>query len=179
MNAENLKNKRENIRTEYTAITSYHNKIVSFRFTLIGLYLAAVGFIMSGNLSLIKLLFLILISSALWIIELRNRSLLNNLCARGMRIEQDYWDYKNDHRFEPFFGHMNKRNLEKPKGLRNKPQFDPDPARIFCTEIESRLISHSMAIDIMFLGIIIIILYLICEKIIYSNILDVLIFIFC
>lgn len=37
------------VRTEYAALSSYHNVVVTFRFTLLGFYLAASGFIVSGT----------------------------------------------------------------------------------------------------------------------------------
>ena len=43
--------KPDDVRAEYSALSSYFNTVVSFRFTTLGLYLAAVGFIVSGTVS--------------------------------------------------------------------------------------------------------------------------------
>ncbi|MFC1635197.1 hypothetical protein ACFL5Z_10165 [Planctomycetota bacterium] len=36
------------IRSEYAALSSFHNSVVSYRFTLLGFFVAAVGIILSG-----------------------------------------------------------------------------------------------------------------------------------
>ena len=41
--------KEDNIRTEYEAICANLNQLASFRFTLIGFYVAAMGFMSSAS----------------------------------------------------------------------------------------------------------------------------------
>ena len=55
-NTKQIKNniyceKAANLRTEYTALSSYFNQVVTFRITILGIYLAAVGIIVSKEQS--------------------------------------------------------------------------------------------------------------------------------
>lgn len=84
----------EDVRAEYTALSSYATTVVTFRFTLLGFYLAATGLIIGGVLSKEKAALLLGLSVALWFMELRNRSLLANLAERGMQIEREHWGYR-------------------------------------------------------------------------------------
>jgi hypothetical protein len=92
-----MKEETENLRTEYTALTSYSTTVVNFRFTVLGLYLAAVGIILGGKQPTWEIYFLLcLITICVFMIELRNQSLLKNISNRGMQIEHKYWGYSSD-----------------------------------------------------------------------------------
>jgi hypothetical protein len=82
----------ENLRVKYSTLLAYINSVVTFRFTTLGFYLAAVGIILSGTPSLEKYFLLALISISLYIIEIRNRFLKNDLGARAEQIEKK-WGY--------------------------------------------------------------------------------------
>ncbi len=141
---------QDNLRTEYTSISQFFNTVVTFRFTTLSLYLAAVGFIFSGSLSDEKYILLIGISVPLWLIELRNRSLYKELAGRGMQIEREYWGYKGPRAYESFYSRI----------MRIKPQDSeapdpPPPANTVLWNREIRInVSHTKAFDLLYLFII-------------------------
>ena len=99
----------DDIRTEYTSLSSYVREIVKFRFTLLGLFLATSGFIVGGtNPSKEKFVLLAALSIGLWLLELRNRALLIELDTRAMQIENEYWKYQGAKADEPFFSCQHK-----------------------------------------------------------------------
>jgi hypothetical protein len=89
----------ENIRAAYSAIVDYHNNLVQIRFTVVGLFLAANGFLASGffqttpdKLVIAKVILPIiglLLTLFCMGIEVRNRQLLDNLAARGKDLEMN------------------------------------------------------------------------------------------
>lgn len=100
---ETKKPSDEDIRTEYTSLLAYGRQVVGFRFTLLGFFLATAGLIVGGgNLSKGKFVLLGLLSIALWMLELRNRSLLIIIDDRAMMIERECWKYERDKAFLPF-----------------------------------------------------------------------------
>ena len=138
----------EDIRTEYTALASYSTTIVTFRFTLLGFYLAASGLIIGSPPSKEKAALLLGLSLSLWFLELRNRSLLENLSHRGMQIERECWGYRGQRSYDPFFCHQNKK----------KPTDDPEagepPAPEYTRVWNWRLkipISHTQGLDLTYL----------------------------
>ena len=78
------------LRTEYSAICANLNQLASFRFTLVGFYVAAIGLIFSADTGTDKFFLLLWISLCFWILKLRNRGLHSNMTARGAQIERDY-----------------------------------------------------------------------------------------
>jgi hypothetical protein len=85
----------ENLRTKYNSLAAYNNSVVTFRFTTLGFFLAAVGLILGGTPSLGKYIILTLIIFSLYIIELRNRFLKNENDAQANQIEK-MWGYVQD-----------------------------------------------------------------------------------
>ncbi len=148
----------EDVRTEYTALSSYFNTVITFRFTTLSLYLAAIGFIVSGTLSKEKSALLIGMSVALWLLELRNRSLFNNLAERGSQIEREYWGYKGQKAYEPFYSHMMKVRPPKDRDP-NAPDPPPlDYPTLWSWEVRIA-ISHTKAFDFLYLVVILFALY--------------------
>ncbi len=90
----------ENLRIKYNALAAYSNSVVTFRFTVLGLYLAAVGFILGGTPSLGKYILLCVVTFSLYIIEIRNRFLKNRLAAQSLQIEK-VWGYTGNTDCEP------------------------------------------------------------------------------
>jgi hypothetical protein len=141
----------ENIRAEYAALNSYGNQVVSFRFTLVGFYLAFIGLIMTGSPSVGKAFLILWLSIVLWILELRNRALLSNLSERGMQIERDYWGYSGSKAYDAFISHQNK---VEPL---NDPEAGEPPGLDYTKILFWRLrlpVSHTLALDLMYLGVI-------------------------
>ena len=71
----------------YPALTSHMGTVVGFRFQTLGLFLVALGFIVSRNDRWVAALVLIL-ALGLWIVELRTRALLDALGEEGRRMER-------------------------------------------------------------------------------------------
>lgn len=75
------------LQTEYTALVSYSNQVVSFRFGVLSFFLIAIGFSLGHRTPSTGCL-LVLLATGLWILELRNRALLATLAERGRTIEE-------------------------------------------------------------------------------------------
>lgn len=138
----------EDIRTEYTALSSYFTTVITFRFTLLGFYLAATGLIVGGGLSREKAGLLLGLSIALWLLELRNRSLFNNLAERGMQIEREYWGYRGKKAYDPFYSHHMKARPRNDPEAGNPPA--PDYPKIWNWTVKIK-VSHTQAFDLIFL----------------------------
>ena len=138
----------EDVRAEYTALSSYATTVVTFRFTLLGFYLAATGLIIGGVLSKEKAALLLGLSVALWFMELRNRSLLANLAERGMQIEREHWGYRGKRAYEPFFSHQNKARPKDDLEAGAPPP--PDYPRVWKWTVKIP-ISHTQAFDLTYL----------------------------
>jgi len=148
----------DNLRTEYTALSSYFNTVISFRFTTIGLYLAAVGFIVSGSISTEKAFLLLGLSFILWLMDLRNRTLFYNLAERGMQIEWEYWRYRGLEAYNPFYRHMMKERPPIAKDPNAPDRPPPDFTKILFWKIA---VGHSLSINLLFSFIILFALYII------------------
>jgi len=81
---------KQELLVKYSALQNYINAIVTFRFTVLGFYLATVGLLLGGTPSLEKYTLLAFITIPLYIIELRNRFLKDKLGGQAARIEK-YW----------------------------------------------------------------------------------------
>ena len=138
----------EDVRTEYAALSSYATTVVRFRFTLLGFYLAAVGLIVASSLSKEKAALLLGLTVVLWLLELRNRSLLNNLAQRGMQIEREYWGYRGRRAYDPFFSHQNKvKPTDDPEA--GEPPL-PDYPKVWNWQVKIT-VSHTQALDLTYL----------------------------
>lgn len=102
---------------EYNAIVDYTTSIVKSRFTVAGLYVAAIGFVAAAVFNNTYITWwprfaasalAIWFTICLWILELRNRSLLGYLALRGVDIEQRYWNLTGKERYNGFFSRQNK-----------------------------------------------------------------------
>jgi hypothetical protein len=89
----------DDIRAEYDALISYHNSIITHRFTLLGFFLATVGIIIQGGVTPQDALLIIALTVTLYMVERRNRVLYIQMGKRAMQIEENYWKlvkYNND-----------------------------------------------------------------------------------
>ena len=156
----------ENIRAEYAAIVAYHSSTVSSRFTVAGLYIAAMGFLASVVLHKDTPWLTRAAGSALawwlticlWILELRSRALYTNLAHRGIEIEHKHWGLIDEKWYSGFFSRQYKepptdkvlkqRVPEKPSLDRPKIAWMKKPL----SEKVSRFISHSWGFDLLYAG---------------------------
>ena len=89
----------ENARCEYTALQSYHDTIVNSRFTIAGLYVAAIGFMANAVFSkdatlggrAAGSLLAGWLTVCLWVLEARSRAILVSLANRAIEIEHRVW----------------------------------------------------------------------------------------
>jgi hypothetical protein len=141
-----------NLRTEYSAICSNLNQLASFRFTLVGFYVAAIGLIASGGLGNDKFILLLWISLCFWILELRNRGLHSNMAERGAQIEREYWGYRGKRAYEPFISHWSRKEPQDDKNAGNPPARD----KVSVLSFDLRLpVSHTAGLDLLFVGVIV------------------------
>jgi hypothetical protein len=146
----------KNIRTEYEAICANLNQLASFRFTLIGFYVAAIGLISSASPGRDKFIMMLWISMCFWILELRNRGLHTNMSDRGMQIERDYWGYKGKRAYEPFISHWRKEKPVNDPEAAEPSKLNKDSVKLFVWNAKlPSLASHSLGLDLLFSGVII------------------------
>jgi|SRR5271157_1932823 len=148
------KDDQENLRTEYSAISQYHNSLVTFRLTLLGLFLAALGFIIGKAWPMpwpICLLGLFL-TICMFIFELRTQVVFQAIARRGKEIEQKHWKSKTSTE-QQFFSLQYPEMRTKNYGV---------PLKIFKISIDEipllnvdGIISHSFALDFLYTGLII------------------------
>jgi len=154
----------DNIRTEYESVVEYHGSTVSSRFTIAGLYVAAIGFIASAVFAENATWLARVVGPALawwltvciWILELRSRALYTNLAHRGIDIEHRHWGLVAEKWYDGFFSRQYK---EKPTEEADKANVPPRPGRdrpklfgIKLSEQTSRIITHSWGFDLLYAG---------------------------
>jgi hypothetical protein len=157
----------EEIRLEYQTVVTYHTSLVNSRFTIAGLYVAAIGFlagtVMKGDVTwparAAGSVLGIWLTGCLWVLELRSRALFENLAHRGIEIEHRYWGLMGDDWMSGFFSRQYK---EPPNhslnGTSELPRrANPDrpvlgwskrPLSAKC----SRHISHRLGLDLLYIG---------------------------
>ena len=156
----------EEVRAEYAACVSYHASIVNTRFTIAGLYIAAMAFIVGAafkpeltwDFRTAIAVLACWLSACLWIIELRSRSLYTTLAVRGVEIERREWKLLGNDIYSGFFS----RQLKLPPApdqLENAPN-KPGPDRPTLgwrpgrpiPEGISKYLSHSLGFDLLYFG---------------------------
>ena len=159
----------EDIRIEYQVVSDYHSSIVSSRFTVAGLYVAAIGFVAGAVFSAdtswwarwAGSVLALWLSICLWVLELRSRALFTNIAHRGIEIEHKYWgltDIETEW-FNGFFSRMYKEPPNSNHGSNGEldRRKEPDRPRFAWSRKPlsvqlSKYISHSMGLDLLFLG---------------------------
>jgi hypothetical protein len=154
MDAPNEPSSEKNIETEYKAICANLNQLGSFRFTLIGFYVAAMGLIASANPGKDRFALMLWTSLCFWILELRNRGLHTNMSERGMQIEREYWGYKGKRAYEPFICHWSKERPADDSEAYKILKPGKDSVKFLFWKITlPEFISHSLGLDLLFLGV--------------------------
>ena len=139
----------DDVRVVYGAIVDYHNNLVQMRFTVVGLFLAANGFLASGyfqpNISALHRFFLALLCLGLtiicWGLEVRTYQLMENLAARGTELEKSF-DLNKD---KGFFALM----ANQPIG----PRLMPTHFRLPAYNVKKNPFSHSNMIGLLYVVI--------------------------
>jgi len=144
----------ENLRAEYAALSSYFNTLVGFRITLLGFFLASIALIISGpaRIPVVVSLLAILLTFSMYLFELRTRILYDHLAKRGIEIEQREWGFAEEDSL-PFFSRQLPRHLG-PYGKSGNEGYYASPVKILfgLVTIRSRHISHSNALDLLYIG---------------------------
>jgi len=156
----------DDVRTEYTAIADYISNITNIRFTLAGLYVAAIGFVAGVVLAATSTwearaagsFVAIWLTFCLYVMELRNRSLYTNLAHRGIDIEHNNWRlikslwYSGCHSRqykEPPVAEADREDVpSKPGPDRSKIAWMKEPL----PDSVSRYISHTLGFDLLYGG---------------------------
>ena len=156
----------ENLRMEYSAIVNYHNDLVKSRFTIAGLYIAAIGFVAGAVFKndstligqLVGSMAACWIAFCLWIIELRSRMLYATCAHRGKDIEHRYWKLTGPDWYKGFFSRQYKNEPEKDEeqyagNIPKNPGYD----RVRIAWMRNKLpesickyISHSWGFDLLY-----------------------------
>jgi hypothetical protein len=134
-----LSNQPENLPVIYSSLLAYINSIVTYRFTTLGFFLAAVGLILGAKTSYDKYIVLAVITFALYIIEIRNRVLKNDLEAQAQQIEHK-WGYA-----------VNREDDYEPRTT----YILWIPLKIRIDVNEKKGLTHSTPLDILYLSILI------------------------
>lgn len=145
--------KPNNLRSEYVALSNYFNSLVSFRLTLLGFYLAAIGFMVSGTwpIPIPVSLLGILLTIALYLFELRTRILFHHLSKRAIEIEQVEWEYREGEL--PFYSRQFPTYLER-YSVNITGSYYTASTKIFgIIPIKGKFITHSFALDLIYIGI--------------------------
>jgi hypothetical protein len=132
----------QDIRAAYSAIVDYHNNLAQMRFTLVGIFLATNGFLVTGlfqaSPSLLSIPALHIIGFVLagffWLIEVRTYQLLENLAKRGLDLEQQL-------------------GLNNDQGFFFLMEEQPIDAKLLPTELKippTKLISHTLWISTLY-----------------------------
>ncbi|MGV8025652.1 MAG: hypothetical protein AB2L18_03740 [Anaerolineaceae bacterium] len=136
---------------EYSALSSYFNQVINFRFLTFGFFIAVIGIInfdrcVEGRNNNIELI-IIGLTMVVWLLELRNRSLSETLSKRGKEIEEVFDKFNLQHNNQ-FFHRMDEG--EKHGGKTKIFGCTIRNIKILGGEKEYKyyLISHSFAFDI-------------------------------
>jgi hypothetical protein len=138
----------EGLRAEYTALAAFLGTANTFRFTVLGLFLAAAGLMLSDPTD-VKASLLLAVSLALWLAELRTRSLISHVLRRGSDIER-YWNIESgtEKQFMTRFAdEWETDDLSTLKGV------DRPTICVFLWNLPVPVLRHSIVIDVIFLGV--------------------------
>lgn len=139
---------------EYNNLSHYFSTVITFRFTTVAFFIAAVALMLRiNNPTIYHYILLFLISVGIWLVELRNRAIFYNLIERGWEIEKKWADHEKG--ILPFFTHMTPWDAAKkyPKIPEESRRFDKTRILWF-TRFSARCISHTMGLDIIYLSVI-------------------------
>jgi hypothetical protein len=100
MNGSQQRDRHVGAEQEYAALTGFLGQANGFRFTVLGLFLTAAGFMLQQPGRWTALLVLVL-SVLLWLSELRTRAILHSLMGRGRQLEATATDNRTRHSERP------------------------------------------------------------------------------
>ncbi len=156
----------ENLRTEYAAVHEYHGQLVNSRFTIAGLYVAAIGFLAGAVLGRDTAwparasgsVFALWLTLCLWILELRSRALFENIAHRAIEIEHRHWGLTGRDWYAGLFSRQYKLPPPTTPISDDLPRRrEPDRPRLGWSQTPmsvrmSRFISHSLGLDLLYAG---------------------------
>jgi len=146
---------REDVRAEYASLNAYSSTIVTFRFTLVGFFLAAVGLVVQGGVQRDEAMLLLALSLCLWILELRNRALLMNLSGRAIQIEREIWGYTGPQSYDAFACRQLKVHPADDEDAPSRPPADKTRILFWEVRLPARLLTHTIGLDFLYLTVII------------------------
>jgi hypothetical protein len=121
----------------YPALTSHMGTVVGFRFQTLGLFLVALGFIVSRNDRWVASLVLIL-AAGLWMVELKTRALLDALGKEGRRMERAIGRGAFTAQYRGALGPDPYREVEVGAGWRKRFPFE---------------LRHTLGLDVVYIGV--------------------------
>jgi hypothetical protein len=149
----------DNVRTEYNALIAFHNSVVTYRFTLLGFFAAAVAFIAKAKQETPEAILLLFLTIGLYIVERRNRILYTQMAERAIEIERKHWKLnrsndKSDDKPDtglPLFCMLRMDLL--PADLINELSDDQKKDYKRRRSFWMRMLSHSRGLDIVYLSV--------------------------
>lgn len=158
-----MKERPENLRTEYSALTSYYETVITFRFTTVGFFLAATGLIVQSGMTYDKTILLLVLTLGAWIVEIRNRTIFSAILDRATQIEED-WDFQGGDQFTPLFRRMIRIGLWKKIKKKKQKSKDPRPMiskfpwskiKFFVLSLPcpEEVLTHSLWLDLIYGGV--------------------------
>jgi hypothetical protein len=121
----------------YPALTSHMGTVVGFRFQTLGLFLVALGFIVTRNDRSVATLVLIL-AAGLWMVELKTRALLDALGEEGRSMERDLGGGAFTAQYPDTLGPDAYRHVEVGAGWRVRLPFR---------------VRHTLGLDLVYIGV--------------------------
>jgi hypothetical protein len=146
----------DNVREEYKALIAYHNSVVTYRFTLLGFFAAAVAFIAKQGMEKPQALLLLSLTIALYIVERRNRVLYTQMSKRAVEIEKKHWQFNrsdNNDGTVPLFCRfwLNELSQEEKDKLPNELKKELKSMRRW--SIRRLTASHTVGLNIFYLSV--------------------------
>ncbi len=132
----------ENMRIEYGLVCSYHATAISWRFSILGFYMAATGLILSADSIPHAGILLAVLSLAMFMVDVRNRIAFHELIRRAGEIA-DILGTNSEHSRSAIDAGFHNRST-RIRILFFNISVSPEG-------VIAKLASHSLAIDIMIL----------------------------
>lgn len=146
----------DNVREEYKALIAYHNSVVTYRFTLLGFFAAAVAFIAKQGMGIPQALLLLFLTIGLYIVERRNRVLYTQMSKRAMEIEEKHWGFNrkdNNDRTVPLFCRFRLDELSQQVRNGLPDELKKELESMGRWSIRRLTASHSVGLDIFYLSV--------------------------
>ena len=141
------------LKTEYTALAQYFVNVITFRFTTAAFFIAAVALVLQiQEPKTAHYILLFALSFGIWVVELRNRAVFDNLLHRAWEIEKRWRN--TEERELPLFTHMTPGAATRaghsiPKDLQTTDQ----TRMLWFGHFPARVVSHTLGLDILYLSV--------------------------